>query len=417
MILNNKRALSPVMAAIILIAVTVAVAIAATTWLGSMTFSFMSTEEIQFSCQWAEDASYADLTVKNFGTSMVTLQSAQVSNVEASSVSFVSGDSTLNAGEVAIMRVYFDYSSKTKYQFSVSTSKGQKFFFISTSPLDSSISFKMEWGTATVNDSFNQVNLQNNYFSPVIVCTPKYTSGVPRSIRISDITSQSFKVRIQNPSGTSCPNTEISYLVVEEGVWTTPIKLEAVKYSTNTVGRKSNWNYDIRDYQQSYSGNIIVLHQVMSYSDPSWITTYVSRRSSTSNPPNSGDSGFRMALNGAEATSLHATETISYIVFEQGVGDISGIKYDAKRTGDSVSGYSNSPPFNTAFSQSFNNVPTVVLASHQEADGSDGGWVVVHTITQTQAGLMIDEDQVSDSERSHTSETCGFFAFETEGSY
>jgi len=90
MILRNKRALSPVISGIILIAVTVAVAIAATTWLGSMTFSFMSTEEIQLtSCQWAEDASYADLTVKNFGTSMVTLQSAQVSNIEASSVSFI----------------------------------------------------------------------------------------------------------------------------------------------------------------------------------------------------------------------------------------------------------------------------------------------------------------------------------------
>lgn len=418
MILRNKRALSPVISGIILIAVTVAVAIAATTWLGSMTFSFMSTEEIQLtSCQWAEDASYADLTVKNFGTSMVTLQSAQVSNIEASSVSFVSGDSTLNAGEEGIMRVYFDYSSKTKYQFSVSTSKGQKFFYISTSPLDSSITFKMEWGIATVNDTLTQVNLQNNYVSPVIVCTPKYTSGIPRSIRINDVSSQSFKVRVQNPSGTSCSNTEISYLVVEEGVWTTPIKLEAVKYSTNTVGRKGNWNYDIRGYQQTYSGNIIVLHQVMSYSDPAWITTYVSRRSSSSNPPNSGDSGFRVALNGAEATSSHGNETISYIIFEHGVGDISSIKYDVKRTGDSITGYSNTPPDYTTFTQSFDNVPTVVLAGHQEADGGDGGWVVVHTISQTQAGLMIDEDQVSDTERSHTSETCGFFAFETEGTY
>ena len=418
MILRNTRALSPVVSAIILIAVTVAVAIAATTWLGSMTISFMSAEEIQLTnCQWAEDSSYADLTVKNFGTSTVTLQSAQVSNIEASSISFVSGDSILNAGEEAIMRVYFDFSSKTKYQFSVSTSKGQKFFYISTSPLDSSITFKMEWGTTTANDTFNQVNLQNNYVNPVIVCTPKYTSGVPRSTRITDVTSQSFNVKVQNPSAFSCPNTEISYLVVEEGVWTTPIKLEAVKYSTNTVGRKGNWNYDIRDYQQTYFGNIIVLHQVMSSSDLSWITTYVSRRSTTSNPPNSGDSGFRIALNGAEATSSHSNETIGYIIFEQGIGDISNIKYDIKRTGDAITGYSNTPPDYTTFSQNFNNLPTVVIAGHQEADGGDGGWVVVHTITQTQAGLMIDEDQVYDSERSHTSETCGFFTFQSEGYY
>lgn len=418
MILRNKRALSPVISGIILIAVTVAVAIAATTWLGSMSFSFMSTEEIQVAnCQWAQDGSYADLTVRNFGTNKVTLHSAQVSNNEAFSVTFVSGNAILNAGEQAVMRVYYDYSTTTKYQFSVVTSKGNKFFCISTSPQDSSITFKMEWGTETVNDVFTQVSLENNYVSPVIVCAPKYTSADPRTIRITDVTSQSFKVRVQNPSGTSCPHTEISYLVVEEGVWTTPIKLEAVKYSTNTVGRKNNWIYDTRDYQQTYSGNIVVLHQVMSYDDPNWITTYVSRRSSTSSPPNSGDSSFRIALNGAEATSSHGNETISYIIFEQEFGEVSGIKYDCKTTSDFVRGYGNSPPYNTAFSQSFDSAPSVVLGTQLEMDGGDGGWCVSHTITQSQAGLMIDEDQVSDSERSHTTETCGFLAFEASGSY
>jgi hypothetical protein len=240
---------------------------------------------------------------------------------------------------------------------------------------------------------------------------------VPRSVRITDVIGQSFKVRVQNPSSTACPSTEVSYFVVEEGVWTTPIKVEAVKYSTNTVGRKNSWDYDVREYQQSYSGNIIVLHQVMSYDDPSWITTYVSRETTTSSPPDSGDAGFRIALNGAEAATSHANETVGYIIFEEGFGEIDGIKYDLKRTGDSISGYSNSPPFNTAFSQSFGSIPTVVLAVHQEVDGGDGGWCVVHTITQTQAGLMMDEDQVSDSDRSHTTETCAFLAFESKGSY
>ena len=415
---NNKKGLSPVVASIILIAVTVAVAIAATTWLGSMSFSFTSTEEIHISsCQWAEDASYVDLTVKNSGTSSVTLDSAQISNVDASSISFVSGNSTINAGEEAIMRVYFDYSVNTKYKFSVATSKGQKFLFVSTSPLDSSITFKMEWGKTTINDTYRQVNLQNNYVSPVIVCTPEYSSGAPRSIRITDVTSQSFKVRVQNPSAASCPNTEVSYLVVEEGVWTTPIKLEAVKYSTNTVGRKNNWKYDTRDYQQTYSGNIIALHQVMSYNDPDWITTYVSKEDNRQQPISSGDDGFRIALNGAEAATTHSNETISYIIFEQGFGEISGIKYDITGTSDFVRGPDNSPPYNTAYSQSFDNTPTVLLATQLEADGGDGGWIAAHTISQTQAGLMIDEDQVSDSERKHTTETCGFLAFESEGSY
>jgi len=44
--LKNSKALSPVIAAIILIAVVVAVSIAATTWMGSIYFSFMEIDEL-----------------------------------------------------------------------------------------------------------------------------------------------------------------------------------------------------------------------------------------------------------------------------------------------------------------------------------------------------------------------------------
>jgi len=154
----------------------------------------------------------------------------------------------------------------------------------------------------------------------VIVCTPEYAAGVPRSVRITDVTSSSFKV--QNPSSEVCPPTDVHYLVVEEGVWDSPIKIEARKYTSSTVGRKGDWNYDSRTYGQDYSGNVIVFHQVMSYNEPTWITTYVSRENSNSNPLNSGDEGFRVALNGAEAVNSHEEETIGYIIIEEGLRNL-----------------------------------------------------------------------------------------------
>ena len=45
-LLKSRKALSPVVAAIILIAVTVAVSIAVAAWMGALTFTFMKTEEI-----------------------------------------------------------------------------------------------------------------------------------------------------------------------------------------------------------------------------------------------------------------------------------------------------------------------------------------------------------------------------------
>ncbi len=46
-LLKNKKALSPVVAAIILIAVTVAVSIAVAAWMGNMTFQFMDNRRMK----------------------------------------------------------------------------------------------------------------------------------------------------------------------------------------------------------------------------------------------------------------------------------------------------------------------------------------------------------------------------------
>ena len=88
------------------------------------------------------------------------------------------------------------------------------------------------------------------------------------------------------------------------------------------------------------------------------------------------------------------------------------INWDVKQTADTVQGLLNSPPYNTSFNQTFSEQPNVVLAFQQEMDGNNGGWALVYSTSSTQVGLAVDEDQVYDSERSHTSETCGFIAFE-----
>jgi hypothetical protein len=224
-------------------------------------------------------------------------------------------------------------------------------------------------------------------------------------------------VEVQNPSATVVPNTIVHYVVVEEGVWTSPLRLEARKYETETVGQNNNWAYDTRDYGQTYSENLIILHQVMSYNDPAWVTTYVSKLDNRQNSPNAGDSGFRIALNGAEAVDSHGNETVGYIILEEGLGTIGGINFEVKETSDFVRGFGNSPPYNTAFSQSFDTPPAVLVATQLEMDGGNGGWVANNIVTQASAGLMVDEDQVRDSERSHTTETCGFIAFQTAAFY
>jgi flagellin-like protein len=78
-LLKSKKALSPVVAAIILIAVTVAVSIAVAAWMGALTFSFMGGAE-QLDVQGATFSGTSDnanntivLTVQNTGTGDLTV--------------------------------------------------------------------------------------------------------------------------------------------------------------------------------------------------------------------------------------------------------------------------------------------------------------------------------------------------------
>ena len=57
-ILRNKKALSPVVASIILIAVTVAVSIAVAAWMGALTFTFTATEELKITKILTNDAHF-----------------------------------------------------------------------------------------------------------------------------------------------------------------------------------------------------------------------------------------------------------------------------------------------------------------------------------------------------------------------
>ena len=80
--LKNKKALSPVVAAIILIAVTVAVSIAVAAWMGSLTIGFMETTELtitdlDFNVGNATDGRiFVDVT--NSGTNSFTVDRIRV---------------------------------------------------------------------------------------------------------------------------------------------------------------------------------------------------------------------------------------------------------------------------------------------------------------------------------------------------
>jgi flagellin-like protein len=142
---KSKRALSPVVASIILIAVTVAVSIAVAAWMGALTIGFMGTEEIRVTNAEFQDApvmTYADVYVKNTGTAAVTIEEIYVNGVTATS--FTQWNSTsstalpntaVNANDEVTFRVYSTYEDGSSYQFKLVSSKGNPFVYTATAPV------------------------------------------------------------------------------------------------------------------------------------------------------------------------------------------------------------------------------------------------------------------------------------------
>jgi len=105
------KGLSPVVAAIILIAVTVAVSIAVAAWMGALTIGFMATEQISFiDVDFTPDLMYANITIKNTGTGALTVSDVLVNGESGTTGAWIvvaplGADETLNPNEEITIRI------------------------------------------------------------------------------------------------------------------------------------------------------------------------------------------------------------------------------------------------------------------------------------------------------------------------
>jgi archaeal type IV pilus assembly protein PilA len=130
---KNAKALSPVVASIILIAVTVAVSIAVAAWMGALVVGQMSTEEVKIT-NIAFKANYQaiNVTLRNTGSTSVTITEIRVGT----------GDNLLladvaispNTQEVADVTLASNWLPGYAYQIKAISSKGNTFVYTATAP-------------------------------------------------------------------------------------------------------------------------------------------------------------------------------------------------------------------------------------------------------------------------------------------
>ena len=132
-ILRHRKALSPVVAAIILIAVTVAVSIAVAAWMGALTFTFMDTEELKIlNVRFEGNVSRTmNVTLQNTGTTHLVVNQLKVGN-QTETIEEVDG--TFSAGTKGSIKIDFEWKAGTTYEVELLTTKGNKFIYRATAP-------------------------------------------------------------------------------------------------------------------------------------------------------------------------------------------------------------------------------------------------------------------------------------------
>jgi len=133
-ILKSRKALSPVVASIILIAVTVAVSIAVAAWMGALTFTFTATEQAQITDLdfiTSGDTKYINVTIRNTGTNPVTISEAWVNGQKQT----VSGlPLTVGANEVKYLAIQYSWQNGNNYEVKLVSSKGNAFLRTEVAP-------------------------------------------------------------------------------------------------------------------------------------------------------------------------------------------------------------------------------------------------------------------------------------------
>ena len=135
---KNTKALSPVIATIILVAVTVAIAIAVAAWLGALTFTYTRTEQITVTQVSLGSEGVASFSLSSSGTSDVTLttflaQGGAISGSQSGTIVATGTTCTgglVPKGSACTLIISFSpatFTSGTRYDFTMVSSQGNKF--------------------------------------------------------------------------------------------------------------------------------------------------------------------------------------------------------------------------------------------------------------------------------------------------
>ena len=258
----------------------------------------------------------------------------------------------------------------------------------------------VEISTVTVNHKWKTVFLQNTFIDPIVVAKPASWNGPdPGVVRLRNITPTSFQIRFQEWGYLNDLHVDetVSYIAVERGHWFLP-----------DGGEIEAGSLDISNSHSGADPFVPVLFDIPFATTPvvfSTVGTVTEAEAVTTRQKAVAATGFEVILQEQETEGGHAMETVSWLAWEPGSGEVEdSIEYEA----DSQAGVTDA--FSTL---NFSDVhASCFLADMQTFNGPNTATLRYQNLTSRRVKVKVDEDQSLDTETTHIAETVGYVAFE-----
>ncbi len=266
-----------------------------------------------------------------------------------------------------------------------------------------------EVGTASgVTDAGQVVMLSDPFNNPVVFVRPaSYNESDPVAVRVSDIQSDRFTVRLEEPTNEDGSHTgeSISYIVFEAGTHELPdgslLEVDTVE-TTATVGLFASHQWETVGFNSSFQTTPVLLTQIQTNNGLDYLNTRQRQVDTTE---------FEVALESQENVGAQQpTETIGYLALEPSSGTWDGLAYEAATTTRVIT--HNFSVHN--FSQTFAAPPTLV-ANIAGLNENNNAILRYRNLGASSVELKIKEDTSFDAETNHSTEKVSYFAFDGQG--
>lgn len=256
--------------------------------------------------------------------------------------------------------------------------------------------------SGTINgltSTWRKVTLQSNFKNPVVVMgTPSRLGGEPITVRVRNVTPNSFEVRIDEWEYLDGRHgiENVSFLVVEAGSYTLA---DGTKIKAGRLEANYRWTNLAFGGTGNFTAAPVVLTQVMTINENVAVTT---------RHRNIGTQGLEIRIQEEEAADrIHAMETVGWVAIELGQASSNGLDLEVGLTGNVVTHLNHTIDFATNFTER-----PGFFAQMQSHFGGDNATVRHNGLTNRSATIFLEEERSFDNEIAHNPEIVGWLALE-----